>query len=559
MKVRQKAICNAKIYTGGGTFCQALLIEGGRIVMAGASREILDAAGTGAEKIDAAGSLVLPAFNDSHLHLLWYGRRQSHFDGSGASSVEDVITLGRELIRRNNIKSGTWVQGAAVNPDLFTGEKRDPTRDDLDKISREHPVIVSRHCGHTVYCNSLALKMAGLTDSSPDVEGGTIERDPSGRLSGVLRESAHTIARKAVPPLSRAEKKDFIKTAFTHALSLGISAAGSHDSDGPDFDEILGIYRELYQEGGERLRVTMQCGISGSEEILKSYAKRGLKSGDILYNDAARGPLLKMGPVKLFIDGTLGGHTARMRHPYRDKTGARGIKMMESEAFERLVLQAQAFNLQTITHAIGDAAIGTVISALEKAALRENKNHPQTANRLRHGIVHCQITTPQDLERIAKGHILLFVQPVFLADDLHILESRVGPKLAASSYAWGSMETLGIPASYSTDAPVCPLNPLLNIAWAVLRRQSGGGAEAGEKSFNPAERVTVQTAVDASTAAAAYSAFSEQYAGRITPGFFADLAFIDRDIFTIPPDGICNAKVIRTMLAGETVWENAPA
>jgi predicted amidohydrolase YtcJ len=556
MKVRQKVIRNAKIYTGGGTFCQALLIEGGRIAAAGADREILDAAGRGAEKIDAQGSLVIPAFNDSHLHLLWCGRRQSHFDGSGASSVEDVITLGRELIKRNKIKSGNWVQGAAVNPDIFTGEKRDPTRDDLDKISREHPVIVSRHCGHTVYCNSLALKMAGLNDSSPDVEGGTIEKDASGRISGVLRESAHTIARKAVPPLSRAEKKEFIRRAFNHALSLGISAVGSHDSDGPDFDEILGIYRELYRDDGKRLRVTMQCGISGSEEILEGYSRQGLKTGDILYDDPASGPLLKMGPVKLFIDGTLGGHTAWMRRPYRDKRGTRGIKMMESETLERLVLQAQALDFQTITHAIGDAGIGAVISAIEKAALREhnytNFNY-KTANRLRHGIVHCQITGPEDLARIAKGRMLLFVQPVFLADDIHILESRVGPALAASSYAWGSMEKLGIPASYSTDAPVCPLDPLLNIAWAVLRRKSG--AVPGEKAFNPGERVTVQTAVDAATAEAAYSAFSENYAGRVKPGFFADLTFIDRDIFTIPPDGICTAKVIRTMLAGETVWE----
>jgi predicted amidohydrolase YtcJ len=555
MKIQQKAIYNAKIYSGG-LFCQALLSEGGKIAMTGANREILDAAGPGVEKIDAAGSLVIPAFNDSHLHLLWHGRRQSQFDASGASSVEDVIALGRELIGRNKMKSGTWVQGAAVNPDLFTGEKRDLTRDDLDKISGEHPVIVSRHCGHTVYCNSLALKMAGLNDSSADVEGGTIERDSSGRINGVLRENAHTIARNAVPPLSRAEKKDFIKRAINQALSLGITAAGSHDSNGPDFDEILGIYREICRDDGGRLRVTMQCGISESEEILEGYNKQGLKSGDVLYDDPASGPLLKMGPVKLFVDGTLGGRTAWMRRPYRDKSGSLGIKVMESEVLDRLVCKAQALHFQTIAHAIGDAGIGAVISAVEKADLQDNnyKNvNYKTANRLRHGIVHCQITRPEDLERIAKRRMLLFVQPVFLADDIHILESRVGPELAASSYAWGSMEKLGIPVSYSTDAPVCSLDPLLNIAWAVLRRKSG--AARGEKSYNPAERVTVQTAIDACTAAPAYSAFSENYLGRITAGFFADLAFIDRDIFTIPPDGICTAKVIRTMLAGETVWE----
>jgi predicted amidohydrolase YtcJ len=193
--------------------------------------------------------------------------------------------------------------------------------------------------------------------------------------------------------------------------------------------------------------------------------------------------------------------------------------------------------MQVAVHAIGDAGIDAALSAFEKVT-------GPGKNPLRHGIVHCQVTSADLLERMARNKILAMVQPVFLADDMHILESRVGPELASTSYAWGSMRRLGIPVSYGTDAPVSPLDPLLGIEWAVLR---GPG-------FYPKERVDVYTAVDAYTAAAAFSGFDENSLGRIALGFLADLAFLDRDIFAISPEEIHKARVLRTICAGETVY-----
>jgi predicted amidohydrolase YtcJ len=541
---RVKIIYNAKAYSGRGEFRRALWIERGRIVRTGTDREVLDGAPPGAEKIDAGGNLIIPAFHDSHLHLLWLGRRTGMIEAAGAGSIEEVLRRGRDLIVRLKSPPGTYIQGAGVNPDLFTGEKRDPTRYDLDRISREHPVIISRHCGHTIYCNSLALKMAGLDESAPGVEGGTIEKDGNGKPTGVLRENANALVWESIPALTGNETQNYLKLAAEKALSLGITAVGSCDTGGPDFDDILGVCRETCARS--RIRITMQCGVSGKGEYLDAYLGRGLFSGKVLYEESGTGPLLKMGPVKLFMDGTLGGQTAWLRAPYRDKKETRGFPVLEKAFFETLVKKAAAGGLQIEVHAIGDAGVDAVISAFEKVT-------GPARNLLRHGVIHCQITCPEDLERMAKNRLLALVQPVFLADDLHILESRVGPGLAATSYAWGSMNKLDIPVSYGADAPVSPLNPLLNIAWAVRRQDPESGLP--RDGFYPAERVDLFTAVDAYTSGSAYSDFSEEYLGRVKPGHFADLAFLDRDIFSLPSEEIHKAKVIRTMLAGETVWE----
>ncbi|MDR1587977.1 MAG: amidohydrolase [Treponema sp.] len=545
-------VYNAKAYIARGEFREALRIEDGRIIRTGSNREILDVAPGDAERLDAQGCLVLPAFHDSHLHLRWLGQRAGMIECAGALSVEEIIRRGRDLAARLKPPAGTWIQGAGVNPDLFAGEKRDLSRDDLDRISEEHPLILSRHCGHTLYCNSLALKIAGISESAPEMEGGTIEKDNLGRPTGVLRENANVLVRGRIPPLTRAETLSCLRLAAERALSLGITSAGSYDTLDPDPGEIIDVYRAFSGGEGRRIRVTMQCGISGREDILGACLDRGLVTGKILYEDPAAGPLLKMGSLKLFIDGTLGGHTAWMRRPYRDKGETSGFPVLDRESLEGFIRKADAGKLQTLVHAIGDAGMEAVITAFEKNTRAGRLSTPER-NPLRHGIIHCQITDFKLLERMARGRILALVQPIFLADDMYILEKRVGPELAATSYAWGAMNRLGVPVSYGTDAPVSDLNPLLNISWAVLRQNPADGFPEG--GFYPAERVDPADAIDAYTAGSAWSSFDEQRLGRIKPGFLADLVFIDRDLFSIPARDIHRAQVIRTMLAGETMWE----
>jgi predicted amidohydrolase YtcJ len=464
-----------------------------------------------------------------------------------------VIRRGRELISRLKLAPGAYVQGAGVNPDLFIGEKRDLTREDLDKVSTEHPVIIARHCGHTVFCNSLALRMAGLADKAPEVEGGTIERDPSGRPTGVLRENANALVRRGIPEPTKGQMKENLKQAMEKALSLGITSMGTNDCHGPDFDDVVEVYRSIFADGeGETenrkfLRITLQCGISAEERYLAALRERQIPTGKVLWENADRGIFLRMGPVKLFMDGTLGGQTAWMKQPYRDKPETSGFPVLDQELLRELIKKAAAWGYQAIVHTIGDAAMEAVISAMEEVT-------SPGSNPLRHGIVHCQVTSRPQLERMARNRLLALVQPIFLAEDVYILESRVGPELAASSYAWGSLERLGVSVSYGTDAPVSDLDPIQGISWAVTRQdpQRDFYPPGG---FYPGERVDLTTAIDCYTAASAYSGWEESNRGRIAPGYWGDLCFIDRDLFSLPPEEIHNARVIRTIIAGDTVWQ----
>ena len=544
-----KIIYNGRICLGKDIFCEALIIENGRILKTGLTRNLLNEIPTGVEKIDAQGALVLPAFCDSHIHLMWVGRRTVSVVCTGANSIEEVISRGREHIRKFNPPAGKYIQGAGVNPDLFgLGEKRDLRREDIDKISAEHPIIFSRHCGHTVYCNSLALQLAGISESAPDVDGGTVEKDMNGRPTGVLRENANELVYKMVPAPSREEMKEFLRLGMEKAHSFGISACGSHDIEGHDFDNVIGAYRDVFNDYKNQdkpaLRVTLQCGISLKEEILDDYLKRNIYLSP-LWEDDRWGVFLKMGSVKLFMDGTLGGHTAWMRQPYKDKPETRGFPVLNQERLDCFIQKASAGGMQVLIHAIGDAGIDAVLQAYEKVT-------SVGQNPLRHGIIHCQITSADLLQRMASRKILALVQPVFLAEDMRILADRVGPQLASSSYAWHSIQKMGIPVSYSTDAPVSGLNPLPNIEWAVLRRNS---EDPFSKSFFPDEKVDVYSAFSAYIAASAFSTHNESYLGRIAAGFFADLVFLDRDIFAIAPQDIHKTRVLRTICAGETVYK----
>jgi len=537
-----KIICNGLIYLGKNNFCEALLIDKGRIVRTGSRKDILELAPAGTEKTDAGGALVLPAFNDSHLHLMSIGRRAGYFECEGAQSVDEVIARGKKAA---NPASAAYIRGAGLNPDHFTsGEKRDLNRYDLDKISNEKPVIITRHCGHIFYCNSAALKQAGLNESAPEVEGGSTDRDENGKPTGVLRENAGNLIMDSLPKPSNEEMKNCLRLAMKKAFSFGITSCGSQDTNGPDLENVLEIYGEIYDEskksGIPALRVNLQCGVSiNNMDYLDACIKRKNQPNKFP-DDRDFGSFLKIQSIKLFVDGSLGGHTAWMRQPYRDKPEVYGYPVIDQESLNRLVQKAAAGNMQAVIHAIGDAGMDSAIAAIEKVT-------GPGYNPLRHGIIHCQITSPDLLERMAKNRIHALVQPIFLKDDFSILESRVGTELASTSYAWGSMHKMGIPVSYGTDAPISSLDPLPCLESAIRRRVSSG-------IFCPDERVDIHTAIEAYTAASAYANFNEDSLGHIREGNFADLVFLDKDIFTIQPEDIGKTKVIKTMCAGETVY-----
>jgi predicted amidohydrolase YtcJ len=520
-------IHNAKVYLEKGRFAEAVLIQDDSIAAVGTNTEIL-ALAAGAEKFDAEGRLLLPGFNDSHLHLHNYGSNIFNIQAYDVTSIDELVKRGRELIDRIHAPPGSVVTGVGWNETMFTterssDERRHPNRYDMDRISTEHAVIIDRVCGHSLCCNSLALKMAGITRDTPQVEGGKMDIDTDGEPLGIFRENAIPGIKAIIPPCTAEELEGQLLYAMQHALGNGLTSVSSNDITGENYLNIINAYIKVLKEFDVHLRLNMQCCIE-EDAVFNEFIKAGYITKASLGH-----PYLTMGPLKLFADGSLGSRTALLRKPYNDEPSTVGLRVHSPEEMDRLVQKAHNAGLQVVIHAIGDAAIEQALDSLEKVI--DGKK-----NELRHAIVHCQITDLPLLERMAKSGILAIVQPIFLAHDLYMLEDRVGKELASTSYAWAAMEKLGIKTSYGTDCPVESISPIECIACAV-------------------NRVDVYTAVDAYTAGSAYATFEENRKGRIRQGYLADMVLLDRDIFTIPKNEIREAKVIWAMVGGNIAYK----
>ncbi|MDR2784642.1 MAG: amidohydrolase [Treponema sp.] len=562
MQTTQKVIYNAKVYLERESFAEAVLIDGDSIAAAGSNTDILDAAPAGTERIDAQGKLLLPGFQDSHIHFYHTGLKDRSLDCRGTKSIEDLIRRGRKLLEGQKPRPGELIFGTGLDQEEFSGSKDYPTRYDLDRISTDHPVIIDRVCGHLFFCNSKALEMAGIADGAPDVEGGEVGRDSSGKPNGLLGENAIALIRGIIPSPAPRELCRNIERAMDMAVQNGLTSVAVFDIEGIDYDSVVNAYRSILRERENCPRITLQCGLNGEAKQLDEYIRRGLFTGMPLHDPdgpASAGQYLKIGPVKFFADGSLGSRTAWLRRPYHDKPDTRGIAVLETGELRALVKKAAENRFQVVIHAIGDGAMDAVLSAYERVtspmavtSLAAASTGTGGGNPLRHGIVHCQIADNGLLERMKQNGILALVQPVFLCHDYRIVENRVGKELAATSYAWGAMERLGIRCAYGTDSPVEDINPLLGIEWAV--RRTGEGAELPPEGFFPEQRVDMYSAVDNYTAGTAYSNFDENRTGRIRPGYLADMILLDRDIFTVPPAEIGKSRVLLTMIGGKTAF-----
>lgn len=531
-------ILNAKIYLDRGNFAPALMTEGDRIVKIGSNEEVMAAAPAGARVIDAEGRVVIPGFNDSHMHLYYFGASMRCVNLFGLTSIEEIIERSRYFIGKRQSKPGEVIQGNGWNQDYFTGEKRMPTRDDLDKISTEYPIIFERACGHVLSCNSLALKFAGIDESAPIVEGGRADTDQNGRPIGILRENARELIKKIIPEPTVAELTADLRAALEYTASRGITSIQSMDLTDKDAAKLLEAFEELEQAGELNARVAIQCNLSDLGQF-----------DEIQKRHSAPGAHLKAGPLKLFADGSLGSRTALMRQDYQDAPGNRGIQVMTRQQMDEIVSEADRRGLQVVIHAIGDGAVEQVLDSFEKVI--EDGRNPH-----RHGIIHCQITDREMLRRMQQMDLLAFMQPIFLHYDLHVVESRVGKELASTSYALHSMDELGLHVSYGTDAPVELPDPFDNLHCAVNRQDLKGFPDEG---FYPEERVDIFKAVDNYTVGSAYASFEEGVKGRLKEGYFADMILLDQDIFTAPAELIRQTKVTMTILGGKVVYEKSNA
>ena len=539
--MRKLVLRNGKIYVERGRFAQALYAEDGVIQAVGTEEEVLTAAGKrdgsgngldGAEIIDLEGRTVIPGINDSHMHLLNVGMDFATAPITGVSSVDEMVERVKEFVRQNPETAKQGIAGKGWNQDLFIGEKRMPGRYDLDRISTEVPVVLQRICGHVAAANSKAIELLGLDQKMRHVDGGTIETDENGMPTGIFTENAMELVNGLIPKYTLEDDKRMFLNAAEYAVAHGITSVQSNDVGNAFIsrDDTFRMLHEIYDEGLCPLRYRHQACIQSLEEFRECVENGEFKHG--VYKDPKR---LALGPLKLFKDGSLGGRTAAMRKEYQDDPGNRGVECITKEEMDEFCRLADAAGIQ---------AIEDVIESYEKV-LHDGKNP------LRHALIHCQITDREMMERIAGDDILICYQPIFLDYDMHVVTDRCGEELSSTSYAFGTAKELGIHVSYGTDSPVEDCNPFPNLYSAVTRKDQKGWPEGG---FFPEERVDIEDAVDAYTIGSAYNEFAEDFKGRLKPGYLADMAVLDTDIFTCRPEEIRTILPVMTIVDGQIVY-----
>ena len=529
---------NAAVYTGGPQRARAFVVEDGRFTYAGSEAGALALRGPGDRLVDLGGQFVCSGFNDSHMHLLEYGYiLQMPPLAQHSGSLGDMLDCMRSFLAAHPRADGAWLVGRGWNQDLFAGTQRMPDRYDLDQVSTEIPVCAVRACGHCLVVNSRALALLGVTGATPQPAGGRIGmRDgvPDGRFFDNAMDPVYA----AIPAPDKAGLK-----AMLRAACRALNARGVTSSQSDDYSVFRAVapavvdeaYRELAAEGALTVRVNEQCNFATLDE-LRAFAEGGGRTG-------RGGSLYRTGPVKIIGDGALGARTALLSRPYADAPGVTGLPLYSREALAAMIGYAHAHGLQTATHAIGDACLDWVLDALEAAMAA----YPRPD--CRHGIVHCQITRPDQLERIARLGLHVYAQSIFLDYDIQIVEARVGPALAATSYSWKTLLERGVTVSNGSDCPVEQPDVLAGIQCAVTRRTL-----AGRGPYLPQQAFTLAEALDSYTIAGARASFEEGCKGRIAPGYLADFVVLGQDPFAAAPEALHSIPVRATYLGGRQVY-----
>jgi len=529
-------ITNAKIWTGDKAHptAQCVAVIGDRIVAVGSNSDVAILRGPATKTIDAAGKLLVPGFNDAHVHFVDGGLQLDSVQLNDATSTDEVVRRVSEQAQKTPkgewIKGGDWDETKWNPPNL-------PTKELIDPVTPDNPVLLGRYDGHGAVANSAALRLAGVTAQTPDPPGGVIVRDAQGNPTGVLKDAAKELVIKVIPPLSHEQRLRAMRRALEYAASLGVTSV-QHMNDGEDNFADIRAYGELLQSGELTTRVYVAPAISAWQD----QAKVGIRH-------AFGSSFLRIGAVKTFADGSLGSRTAYFFDPYSDDPNNSGLLGQQMQPLSRIrdwMTQADAAGLQLCTHAIGDRAISTVLD-LYTDVVKANRGMER---RLR--IEHAQHMAEKDFARFAQLDVIASVQPYQAIDDGRWAEARIGHDRASRTYAFRTFLNHGVHLAFGTDWSVAPLNPLLTIYAAVTRATLDGKNPNG---WFPEQKLTVEESVQAYTMGSAYAEFQDKDKGSITPGKLADMVLLSDDIFTIDPVKIRDVKVMKTIVGGRVVWD----
>ena len=532
---------NGTIYTANEKrpHAEAVAVKDDRIVFVGSNADAKKYQGANTRVVDLHGGTVLPGLTDAHYHFIGVGQREMNLNLEGITNLEDF--LAKVKARVDQAKPGEWVTGRGWIETFWTPPVF-PTRADLDKISPNNPVFLSRADGHGAVANSAALKIGNVTKDMKDPFGGQILRDKeSGEPVGMLLDNAQGLVTRNIPPRSEGDTDQAIILANKRSLELGWTQV---QDPGGSYDDVQ-HYQKLYGEGKLKIRIYKAVYGPGAQ------AQRLLRDGPII---EAFGNRLNVRAIKVVSDGALGSRGAALLAPYSDAPDSKGFLRVKDEELMPMLKEALQKGIQVETHAIGDYANRFTLDEYEKALQAIPKSQRKIAEP-RWRVEHSQIVNPSDIPRFAKLGIIPSMQPSHAIGDLHFAPSRLGMDRLQGAYAWSSFIKSGVIVPGGSDAPVERGEPMIEFYAAVARKDIRGFSGEG---WHSEEKVSREDALKMFTIWPAYVAFEEKLRGSIEVGKLADLTVLSADIMKIPEMEILKTRCLMTVIGGEIVFEAAP-
>ncbi len=497
----------------------AILVRNGLIKDIGQAKDF-----TGIKTVDLMGGIVYPGFTDAHMHLVGYGWSKETLDLVGTESIEQVLAMVKKAV--STTPKDRWIQGRGWDqndwdPIAF------PTKEMLDYISPDNPIVLRRIDGHAVWVNSKVLDLANVTPETQDPNGGKILRDKTGVPTGVFIDNAIDLVSQVIPEDTKADKRRMILTAQHHLNAVGLTSI--HDA-GTD-KETIEILDELSASGDLTLRIYTML-----NDDIHDY-ENFLKSGPLTDN-----PYYKVRSVKLYMDGALGSRGAALLAPYDDDLDNVGLILTDSAEVSRRVALFNEKGFQVGVHCIGDRANRIMLDIYESIGRSESRNR----------IEHAQIIHVDDIPRFSQLGVIPSMQTTHCTSDMYWADERLGSGRIQEAYPWQSLIQSGSIIPGGTDAPVEFPDPLASLYAAVTRQDAQGWPEGG---WLPEQRLTMDQAIKTATEWPAYASFEENIKGKIARGFYADFTVLDRPLNGNHPKEILKTEILFTIVGGKVVYQ----
>lgn len=511
----------------GKPTARSIAVIAGKIAAIGDEADTKPLIGPQTKVVDAKGRLIVPGFNDAHVHFLETGQQLSSVDLRTARSPAEFVERIRAFAAK--LPKGRWILGGKWDHENWTPANL-PTAAMIDAVTPDNPVFIDRLDGHMALANSFAMRLAKIDKSLKDVPGGEIVRDANGNPTGVFKDAAMSYIGRAIPEPGFDEKLDAAQAASDFAASLGITSVQDM-STGTD----VGVFQELMRQGKLKTRV---YGCSPLSDY-KRWKNAGIR---FAFGD----PMLRVGCLKGYADGSLGSTTAWFFQPYKDAPNSFGLAGEEVPRLPDEIVEADKAGLQINIHAIGDRANATVLDDFARA----DKLNGSRDRRFR--IEHAQHLRLEDIHRFASQEVIASMQPFHIIDDGRWAWKRLDDERLKGTYAFRSLLDSGAVLAFGSDSPVAPINPLWGVYAAVTRRTLDDKNPGG---WLPTQKISVEEAVRAFTMGSAYAEFQENVKGSLEAGKLADFVMLSDDIFAIDPVRIWDVKVMMTIVNGRIVYE----